>query len=455
MIRIALLVALALCFLNVQAQQKQQRPPEKTRLLFLLDASGSMLDNWGRNQTKLNAAKSILSKIVDSLRQNNRIELALRLYGHKSPPGVNNCKDTDLEVPFKINNHQQIIDRINQIKPKGVTPISYALEQSANDFPAQSGYRNIVILITDGIESCGGDPCAVSQALQRKGVFLQPYIIGLGMKAERSLDCAGIFLNAETPGRFYDILNEAIERSFARTTVSVSLVGANRKPETNINVTFRNSFTGATAYELVNYLDRNNRPDSVEVDPLVDYDLVVSTLPKVTMPRVAIKQGEHTTVSIPVVQGDLVISQESRVNDPVQALIREKGKSETLHVQTLNERVRYLAGEYEVEVLTLPRRTFLVAIPADKTFTLHLPAPGNVNVNTIGPGYGSLYEVMTDGSHNWVKSLDNLKSVFTLSLQPGQYKIVFRVRHSQGSKYTAFKMFTVKSGRTTQVSVFE
>jgi Ca-activated chloride channel homolog len=442
-------------FTGATAQTKPQKIEEKTRLLFLLDASGSMLDSWGRNQTKLSVAKSILTKIVDSLRQDTKIELALRLYGHKFSPSVNNCNDTDLEVPFRPNNHQQIINKINEIKPKGVTPISYALEQSAGDFPSQSGYRNIVILITDGIESCGGDPCATSQALQRKGVFLQPYIIGLGMTAEKSLECAGKYLNADTPGKFYDVLNEALERSFAKTTVSVSLFGQHQKPETNINVTFRNAFTGVAMYELVNYLDRNSKPDSVRVDPLVEYDLIVNTLPPVIRERVAVAPGKHTAISIPVVQGNLLITQEGNADKNLRALIRQKGKSETLHVQGINQEVRYLTGTYEVEALTLPRRVFQVQVNADKTFTLHIPQPGVVNFNTIGAGYGSLYEIQADGSQVWVASVDNLKSVFTLSLLPGQYKIVFRVKHSPGSKYSAYKTFQVKGGRTHQVNVFE
>ena len=146
-----------------------QKVPEKTRILFLLDASGSMLEQWERpNQTRWSVAKSILIKLVDSLGLNNKLELGLRVYGHRSPQEIKNCKDTWLEVPFKPRSHTLIIQKLNEIKPKGVTPITYSLEQAANDFPTSAGYRNIVILITDGIESCGGDLCAMSAAMQKK-----------------------------------------------------------------------------------------------------------------------------------------------------------------------------------------------------------------------------------------------------------------------------------------------
>ena len=433
-----------------------QKLPEKTRILFLLDASGSMLEQWERpNQTRWSVAKSILIKLVDSLGQNNKLELGLRVYGHRSPQEIKNCKDTWLEVPFKPRSHTLIIQKLNEIKPKGVTPITYSLEQAANDFPTSAGYRNIVILITDGIESCGGDLCAMSIAMQKKGVFLRPYIIGLGLQTEKSLECAGRYIDADTPGKFNDVLNEAIETSFAKTTVSVDILDANNQPtETNVNVSFLNSLTGIPMYDFVHYRDRQGRPDTVQIDPLVDYDLVVNTIPPVIKNNVALLIGKHNVLSIRAPQGNLLVTQDGRRDNNLQALVREKGKSELIHTQRSNETVRYLTGNYEVETLTLPRRVFNIEIPPNKTETVLLPAPGIVNFNTISTGYGSLYEIRPDGTQVWVCNLNDLKSQFTLNLLPGQFKIVFRVKQTSGSKYTAFKKFTVKSGTTQMVNVF-
>lgn len=246
-VQIPITVLLFFAFTAAFSQTKvQQKIPEKTRILFLLDASGSMLEQWERpNQTRWSVAKSILTKLVDSLGQNDKLELALRVYGHRSPQEIKNCKDTWLEVPFRPRSHAQIIQKLAEIKPKGVTPITYSLEQAANDFPSNAGYRNIVILITDGIESCGGDLCATSRALQKNGVFLRPYIIGLGLRAAQSLECAGKYIDADTPGKFNDVLNEAIETSFAKTTVSVEILSENgQRTESNVNVSFLNALTG-------------------------------------------------------------------------------------------------------------------------------------------------------------------------------------------------------------------
>lgn len=434
----------------------QQKLPDKTRILFLLDGSGSMQEEWMRpNQSRWTVAKSILTKLVDSLRQNTKLELGLRVYGHISPQEQKNCKDTRLEVPFKAKNHSQIIQKLEEIRPKGVTPITYSLEQAAGDFPAGPGYRNILILITDGIESCGGDVCAMSKALQQKGVFLRPYIIGIGLQTEKALDCAGRYINADTPGKFFDILNESIEASFSKTTVSVELLdGSNRPTETNVNITFVNSITAAPMYDFVHYLDRNGRPDTVQVEPVVDYDLIVNTIPPVTRKGLNLVLGKHNVIAVPAPQGNLVIQQEGRRDNNLQSIIHLNGKSEIVNTQPSNLSVRYLAGRYIVETLTLPRRSFEAEIQPNKTKTILLPAPGVVNFNTIATGYGSLYELKADGTQEWVLNLNELKSQFSLNLLPGQYKIVFRVKQTTGSKYTGYKKFTVKSGETLAVNVF-
>jgi Ca-activated chloride channel homolog len=452
------LLPLFAAFHGLAQHKVQQKIPEKTRILFLLDGSGSMLENWGRpHQTKMSMAKIILSGIVDSLKQNKNLELALRVYGHRSPREQNNCKDTWLEAPFKANNHQMIIDKINEIKPKGVTPITYSLEQAAQDFPPNAaGYRNIIILITDGIESCGGDICATSRALQSQGIFLRPYIIGLGLRAEENLNCAGKFINADTPGKFHDILNEAIEKSFSKTSVSVELLDAQNQPkETNVNVMFINTTTNMTMYDFIHYRDAQGRPDTVQIDPVVDYDLVVSTVPPVIVRNVVIKTGTHNVIRVAVPQGNLRIEQDGRKNNDLQSIVREKGQPAILNVQRSNDSFRYLTGKYEVETLTFPRRKFQVEIQPNRTQVITLPSTGVINVNTVSTGYGSLYELKSDGTWEWVTHLNDLRAQFTLNLLPGTYKIVFRVKNTKGSKYSAFKVFQLKSGDTKTIKMFD
>ena len=432
----------------------QQALPEKTRILFVLDGSGSMNAQWGNDQSRMDVAKSILTRLVDSLRVNPKLELALRVYGHRYSRQSNNCNDSQLEVPFSINNHKVIISEIKDLVPRGVTPITYSLFQAAKDFPTSAGYRNIVILITDGVESCGGDPCQASIELQKKGVFLRPFIIGLGVPGGKVLDCVGKFIDSENASSFNKILNQSIETTFAKTTVSVQLLNGNNQPvETNINVTFLNTMTGTAAYEFVHYLDPSGKPDSVQVDPVLSYDVVANTLPPVILKNVNITNGKHNVVRIPTPQGTVIVKPEGTGN-PFTAVIRQKGHGEILHQQNSNQLCRYLEGEYEVETLTLPRRIFPVSLEAGKTITIALPSAGAVNINTLAVGFGSVFEILETGESRWVCTLDENRSRHFLNLLPGHYKIAFRARRTRGSKYTAIKNFEVNPGQTLNIQMF-
>jgi Ca-activated chloride channel homolog len=421
----------------------------------VLDGSGSMEALWDKDQSRMDIAKGILTKLVDSLRVNPDLELALRVYGHQSHRSLNNCQDSRLEVPFGLKNHTAIVNKIKTIVPKGTTPITYSIGQAAKDFPSAAGYRNILILITDGVESCGGDPCEVSRELQRKGVFLRPYIIGLGLKGGNVLDCVGKYIDAENSTSFNKVLNKNIEASLAKTTVSVELMNSQNQPkETNIDVSFVNASTGIPMYEFVHYRDKLGKPDSVQVDPVLVYDIVVNTVPPIIKRNVSLDPGKHNVITVSAPQGTLVGKSEGKGN-PFTFVIRQKGKSEILNVQRSGDFYRYLAGEYEIETFTLPKRIFPIDVAGDQVKTFSIPATGLVNINTLLKGIGSLFEVLESGETRWVCHLDDNTSIHTYNLLPGNYRLAFRTKQAAGSKYTAIKNFEIKSGVTLNLSMFK
>lgn len=445
---------LIMVLVAVAQNRIQQKLPEKTRVLFVLDGSGSMDALWGPSESRMDVAKRILVRLVDSLRVNTDLELALRVYGHRYSRQANNCQDSNLEVPFGPKNHNSIISKIKDIRPRGVTPITYSILQAAKDFPVGKGYRNILILITDGIESCGSDPCAASVELQKKGVFLRPFIIGLGIAGGKVLDCMGKYLDSQNDVTFNNVLNETIETTFSKTTVSVELTNGEGLPtETNVNITFVNNMTGTAAYDFVHYLDKNGQPDSVQIDPVLSYDMVINTLPPVIKRNVSIENGKHNVITVPVPQGSLLVKPEGRGNS-FSLLVREKGKSQLLNQQRSGESVRYVVGVYEVETLTLPRRIFEVSMEPEKIKTISLPQPGLLNLNTISSGYGSLFEILDTGESKFVCNLSEGTSLHSYNLLPGSYKVAFRVKKAGGSKYTAIRAFQVESGKTLNLSMF-
>ncbi len=442
------------------AQNYEQAVPAKTRILFLLDASGSMLASWEGPQTRMDIAKRLLIETIDSLQENTQIELALRVYGHLYPSRYQNCKDTRLEVPFSSNNYSLIKKKLRELEPKGTTPIAYSLEQAANDFPPAPNVRNIVIIITDGVESCGGNPCAVSLALQRKQVFLKPFVIALGAEEgfEEQFDCMGIYYGTSSITQFRNALNTAIKQSLAKTTLSVELLDESGLPtETDLNISFINSFTGEVAYNFVHYRDRQQKPDTLQVEPILTYDLQVHTIPPVIKKNIALQPGKHNAVQVKTPQGSLMLSQRNHqeYRQGVQAIIRQAGKHNTLHVQSMGSSEKYLAGTYDIEVLTLPRTYFnRVKIEPRKQTVLEITAPGIANIRADFVGIGDIYLLNEGKAQELIYKLNDKNPVNSLALQAGNYRLVFRARNAMGSRFTKVRDFKIKPGATTNINLF-
>jgi Ca-activated chloride channel homolog len=454
--RIVIILFLSLWVYKSNAQTPSEADTKKTRILFILDASGSMYDMW-EGKTRMTIAKEVLSNMVDSLKNTPHLELALRVYGHEWNKRSQNCKDTKLEIPFSPGNHESIKKRITTITPGGTTLIAYSLEQSANDFPADINSRNIIILITDGIEVCGGDPCAVSLALQKRKVVLTPFIIGIGPddNFEKELSCIGKYFDATDTASFKNNLSKILKQSLKDTKVKVDLLDiSNNATETNVNMTFYNAITGEALYDFVHHINANGKSDYLKVDPLITYDIVVNTIPKVEKKGVILDVDKENVVAIKTPQGILSIKGSYPEYSNLQALIKEEGKSNILNVQSAGQKEKYLCGSYDIEILTLPRLNFKnVVITQSQATVISVPMPGLLNILDTPEGYGSIYEVKPNGEHNWIYNVSNSKG--SITLQPGNYKFVFKIKKSIGSEFTDVQYFSIKSGATTTLKLFK
>ena len=437
----------------VNGQEYEQKLPDKTRILFLLDGSGSMLAEWGPT-LKINVAKRFLAQFVDSLRADPDLELALRVYGHQYHRRYQRCDDSKLEVPFGKDNHTQLIQKLNQVDPQGTTPLAYSLEQAAGDFPKDENSRNIIIIITDGIESCEGDPCQVSLELQKQNIFLKPFIIGIGMEKsfEEQFGCMGKYFDAEDIAGFRSALKESIDQTLEKTTVSLELLDHENMPTiSDINITFINDFTGAAAYDFVHYLDIKGKPDSVEVDAVISYDIKVNTLPPVIVDDPEIIAGQHNVIRIKCPQGSLQIHQKnhSEYKKDVEVLIYKKGGDRILKSLDIEEAHDFLVGNYDIRITTLPMIELTeVRVSPRELNRIEIPAPGILNTKSSFTGIGSLYLLLDNGSSEWIYNLPDNKVESSLALQPGYYKLVFRSKNALGSKYSKIRTFTIQSGRT-------
>lgn len=453
---------LLLFFLSTSLAYSQQAtsvPPQKTRILFVLDASGSMLAPWEEGN-RMDAAKRLLAHLVDSLKVNPTLELGLRVYGHQARRQKNDCQDSKLEVPFAPDNHTAIIKKLISLQPQGNTPLAYSLLQAAEDFPDHSQYRNIVILITDGIESCGGDPCAVSQALQKKRIFLKPFVIAMSQEEgmPQQFNCMGNFYDASNMPRFRAALSQALKKSLGKTTLMVQLLDEQNRPsQTNLTLTFVNSTTGEALYNIMHYRNNKGATDTLIIDPVPTYDLYVNTLPPLVKRQIALEGGTHHTIVQQAPEGVLQLKQSNHqeYKSGVKALVRLAGRTETVHAQPMSTSQKYLAGVYDLEVLTLPRQYFYnVEIKGGQSQALELAAPGVLNVRADVASWIDLYRVREGNVQELILPLDDKKPINSLALQPGSYRLVYRAKNAQGSKFTQVKDFTISSGKTVTLNLF-
>ena len=431
-----------------------QKDEQVTRVLFIFDASQSMYAQWDGN-SRMEIAKELLSNMLDSLDNKENLQVGLRCYGHQKPSPPQDCRDTRLEVPFGNNNIPAIKKRLKTLRPKGTTPIAKALESGALDFPEiTSNSRNIIILITDGIEECGGDPCAVSRLYQEKKIILKPFVIGIGLseKYKKNFECVGTFYDARNPDEFKNILDVVISQVLNSTTAQVNLLDENEMPtETNVPLSFYDSFSGILQYNFIHTMNSRGNPDTLNIDPVLSYKVVAHTIPQTEAEGDwKLIPGKHTTIPIKCPLGTLSIS--SAINKTkVECIIREKGKTETLNVQQLNTKQRYLTGEYDLEILTLPRIYETVRVNQSESTNVKIPEPGLVVLSASSSPYGSIFEVSNE--LKWVCDLNTKKGRQALYLLPGKYKVVYRAKNASSSEYTKEKTFKVSSIKTVSLKL--
>jgi hypothetical protein len=192
---------------------------------IILDASGSMNAPLEGSKTRIAAAREALEKVVATLPDATRV--ALRAYGHGSPRAKHDCSDTAVLVPFGAvsASRAKLIAAAKNITVQGYTPITRVLELAAKDFEGQPAGSRAIILVSDGRETCAGDPCAMARALRAADVDLVIHTVGLGVDAaaRQELECiarstGGTYFSATSVASLSEALSTAVAR---RATIPV------------------------------------------------------------------------------------------------------------------------------------------------------------------------------------------------------------------------------------------
>jgi len=180
------------------------------RAIIVLDASGSM---WGQidGKTKIEIARQTLGGVLQSVPGD--LELGLIAYGHRTK---GKCDDIELIVPAGPGTAGPIAEAANRLNPKGKTPLAASVKQAAEALRYTED-KATVILITDGLETCNADPCALASELENAGVDFTAHVVGFGLSEDegRQVAClaentGGKYIQAKDAGELGGALAETV-----------------------------------------------------------------------------------------------------------------------------------------------------------------------------------------------------------------------------------------------------
>ncbi len=208
---------------NAQFRDGSEMPGSAAvnRVVIAIDASGSMAGRVG-GQTKMSAARAAAESFIASLPDN--VEVGLLAFGHRGDNTESgrerSCAAVDTIYPLGAVNRDRIANAMQGFEATGWTPLASAINKAGGSFSSSdSPGSQVVYVVSDGEETCGGDPVSAARALNESDVQAVVNIIGFDLKASdraqlRAVAKAGggEFVEANTPSELQKMLREAARR---------------------------------------------------------------------------------------------------------------------------------------------------------------------------------------------------------------------------------------------------
>ncbi|MEM9496950.1 MAG: VWA domain-containing protein [Pseudomonadota bacterium] len=205
------------CLLSVTLAAGGAAAAADENVMVVFDGSNSM---WGQidGVAKIEIARDVIGTLLGAWVEDRHV--GLMAYGHRAR---GDCSDIEVLVTPGQNARQTIIDTVSGITPTGKTPLTSAVEQAARALSYEDRPATVV-LISDGVESCDRDPCALAETLERGGVGFTAHVVGFGLATDedaRSLSCI-----AESTGGQYISARNADELASAFSILGTAVAAA-------------------------------------------------------------------------------------------------------------------------------------------------------------------------------------------------------------------------------------
>lgn len=412
---------------TVSTEGGESAEARQANLALILDASGSMNEDLpGAGKTKLAVAKEVMAELIPQIPA--EMNGTLWIYGHRHPgePKSESCKDIEQVFPLGPVDATAYTDTVKGIKAHGWTPISDSIEQAAKGLPV--GDFNSIILVSDGEETCGGNPCALAEALKASDAKVTMHVVGYAVEAvaREQLQCiaratGGTYHEAEDAAGLLRALEEAMAATVVETILRVEVVAPDGS-EVSEDVWLYEADTGRFVSGFVAWKDN--------VVPPGDYDLVVHTLPNILYPDLSLAEGSTTIVRI--LLG--AISVVTPDGEAMAADLYEAGANTRLGSYGHDGPVPVVPGTYYVSVNNSVSDPFPLAAGETKDLML-----GAIRILTPEgqETAADIYQVATNAR------LGSYGHDGPVQLVPGDYYVQINNSNTE--------QITVESGQTTEV----
>ena len=242
-----------------------ETPKGPMKVMVVMDSSGSM---WGQidGRSKRDIAREAVRAMVDG--NPDLGSAGLIAYGHRRK---GDCKD--IELMRSPGARVPLADAVDKLVPVGKTPLTAAVETAANALKIEEN-RATVILVTDGIETCDADPCAVGVSLEERGIDFTTHVIGFGLSADegRQVAClaeetGGRYIEASNAGELSEALKSVAEAVESGPPEAATATASIDGPETvEIGDSFSVSWDGpGTESDYVDIVPTGYKPTSGEL----------------------------------------------------------------------------------------------------------------------------------------------------------------------------------------------
>lgn len=445
---------------------------EARALLLVLDASGSM---WGQigGKNKIVIAREVVSDLLATLPDTT--EMGLVAYGHRRE---SDCADVEVLAPVGRIDKTALAEQVAALNPRGKTPLAASAEAAVAEV-RRSGSPATVVLVTDGVETCGGDLCQVVREARAAGVELRLHVVGFDLGAEEVsvLECA-----AEAGGgRYFDAADAAaLAAALEEATAEVALpagrlvVGAKADGELLDASVIARPAGGGDEVSIRTYKGPETNPATLLL-PDGTYDVEVRPVgmrgvPPIAFPGVEVAEGREVRRDADFSTGELAVgvTRNGDLSDATVRVVTADGEAVTSGrtyrgAGTNPKSFRVPPGRYGVvvsgiELSDKPERRLEAEVePGGRAELTVALSSGELRVGAARGGElvdATVHVVRAEdgrqvGSGRTYASETTNPKAFTLS--PGRYRVDLGAVKLPGSPKRSLEV-TVEAGETVTVT---